>query len=74
MSKARELLRRALVRIALLLTGSVALIAAVWINVNAGKEVISGVFSPDSPEALVISMARLLAPAAGLWLVYRALR
>jgi hypothetical protein len=30
--------------------------------------------SPDSPAAIVGSVARLLAPALGLWLIYRGLR
>lgn len=67
-------LRILLIRMALLLAGGVALIIAIWINLNTGHEVFSGLLSPDSPEAIVVSVARLLAPAPGLWLIYRGLR
>jgi hypothetical protein len=68
------LLRGLLIRIALLVAGCAALIAAVWVNLNAGNEILSGLLSPDSPEAIVVSVARLLAPVLGLWLIYRGLR
>ena len=67
-------LRRLLIRFALLLAGGVALIIAIWINFNAGNEILSGLLSPDSPAAIVVSVARLLAPAFALWLIYRGLR
>lgn len=67
-------LRRLLIRVALLLAGGMALIIAIWINLNAGNEILSGLLSPDSPEAIVVSVARLLAPALALWLIYRGLR
>ena len=66
----RGLLRRA----TLLLTGCAALIVSVQININTGNEILSGVLSPDTPAAFVVSVARLLAPALGLWLIYRGLR
>jgi hypothetical protein len=68
------LLRGLLIRAALLVTGCVALIIAIWINLNAGTEILTGLLSPDDPEAIVVSVARLLAPALGLWLIYRGLR
>ena len=67
-------LRRLLIRFALLLAGGIALIIAIWINLNAGNEILSGLLSPDSPQAIVISVARLLAPASAIWLIYRGLR
>ena len=63
-----------LIRIALLLAGCALLYIAVWINFNAGHEILAGLLSPDSPTAIVVSVARLLAPALGLWLIYRGLR
>ena len=68
------LLRGLLIRITLLVAGCVALIAAIWVNLNAGNEILSGLLSPDSPEAITVSIARLLAPVPGLWLIYRGLR
>src|SRR5687768_6121808 len=58
-----------LIRIALLLIGCALLYIAVWINFNAGHEILAGLLSPDSPPAIVVSIARLLAPAIGLWLI-----
>ena len=63
-----------LFRIALLLAGCALLYIAVWININAGHEILAGLLSPGSPAAIVVSVARLLAPALGLWLIYRGLR
>ena len=63
-----------LFRIALLLAGCALLYIAVWINFNAGHEIVAGLVSPDSPTAIVVSIARLLVPAVGLWLIYRGLR
>lgn len=73
-SHAKEFLRVLLIRAAVLLTGCAALIVAVWINLNAGSEILAGLLSPDSPQAIAVSVARLLAPAPGLWLIYRGLR
>lgn len=70
----KELLRGFLTRIALLLAGCAALIAAVGISINSGPEILSGLLSPDSPEAIVVSVARLVGPVLGLWLIYRGLR
>ena len=67
-------LRGFLIRTALLLMGCAVLIVAVHINLNAGNEILSGLLSPASPTAIVVSVARLLAPALGLWLIYRGLR
>lgn len=58
----------------LAVAGCVALIVAIWINLNAGNEILSGLLSQDSPAAIVVSVARLLAPVPGLWLIYRGLR
>ncbi|MGH9258204.1 MAG: hypothetical protein ACRD3C_26885 [Vicinamibacterales bacterium] len=68
------LLRGLLMRAALLVAGCVALIVALQINRNAGNEILTGLLAPESPEAIVVSVARLLAPALGLWLIYRGLR
>ncbi|HET9386468.1 MAG TPA: hypothetical protein VFO67_15125 [Gemmatimonadales bacterium] len=68
------LLRGLLIRTALLIAGCAALIAAIWINLNAGREILTGLLSPDAPMAIVVSVARLLAPVLGLWLIYRGLR
>ena len=67
-------LGRLLVRIALLLAGGALLYIAIWINFNAGHKILAGLLSPDSPAAIVVSIARLLAPVLGLWLIYRGLR
>ena len=70
----KERLRALLIRVALLLAGCAAVIVAAWINMNSGPEILSGLLSPDSPEAIAVSVARLLAPVPGLWMIYRALR
>jgi hypothetical protein len=41
---------------------------------NAGRAILAGLLSPDSPIAIVNSIARLLIPAIGLWMIYRGLR
>ena len=71
---ATALLRGFLIRTALLVAGCAALIVAIWINLNAGREILTGLLSPDSPGAIAVSVARLMAPAVGLWLIYRGLR
>jgi hypothetical protein len=71
---ARALLRRLLIRTALLVAGCAALIIALGINRNAGHEILSGLLAPDDPQTIVVSVARLLAPVLGLWLIYRGLR
>lgn len=71
---ARLLLRALLIRTALLIAGSAASIIAIWINLNAGNEILAGLFQPDSAFAIAVSVARLAMPVAGLWLIYRALR
>jgi len=70
----KDLLRGLVIRSALLVAGCAALIAAIWINLNAGNEILTGLLSPDASMAIVVSVARLLAPALGLWLIYRGLR
>lgn len=66
-------LRKFLIRTALVLAGGMALVIAVSINVNAGNEILAGLLSPDSPQAIAITVARLLVPTVGLWLIYRGL-
>ena len=66
--------RRLLIRLALLLAGAVLLLGSIAINYNAGDEVVAGLVSPDSMVDLVVSIARLIAPIPGLWMIYRALR
>ena len=71
---ARVLLRALLIRITLLLAGCTVLVIAIWINLNAGSVILAGLLSPDSSVDIVVSVARLAAPAVGLWLIYRGLR
>ncbi len=70
----KAFLRGLLIRATLLLAGFAVLVVAIQININAGYEILSGLLSPDGPAAVVVSVARLLAPALGLWLIYRGLR
>ena len=70
----KGILRGFLIRIALLLAGCALLYIAIWINLNAGNEILAGLFSPSSSVDTAVSVARLAAPAFGLWLIYRALR
>ena len=72
--RSKVVLRALLVRLALLLAGCAVLIVAAQINVNAGTQILAGLFSPESPTDIVVSIARVLTPAVGFWLVYRALR
>jgi hypothetical protein len=72
--RVRVVLRAVLVRVALLLSGCAALIIAIQINENAGTQIVAGLFLPESPIAIAVSMARLAIPAVGLWLIYRGLR
>lgn len=69
---AKGLLRGLLVRMALLVAGDATLL--VTVRMNSGNEILAGLLSPDSPEAIVISVARVVAPALGLWMMYRGLR
>jgi hypothetical protein len=71
---AKVFLRAFLIRIALLLVGCAALIIAIWINLNAGNEILTGLISPDTSFEIVVSVARLAVPAVGLWLIYRGIR
>ncbi len=70
----KALLPGLLIRATLLVAGCAVLIVAIQININAGNAILSGLLSPDAPAAIVASIARLLAPALGLWLIYRGLR
>ena len=70
----KAVLRGLLIRATLLLAGCAALAIAIEINLNAGNEILSGLLSPDAPADIVVSVARLLAPVLGLWLIYRGLR
>jgi hypothetical protein len=72
--RAKVLLRALLIRIVLLIAGCAALIIAIEINVDAGSAILAGLFRPDSPFAIVVSVARIAFPAFGLWLIYRGLR
>src|SRR4051812_42160534 len=74
MDRVRVVMRALMIRMALLLAGCAALIISLQINENAGTQILAGLFRPDSPSAIVISIARLATPALGLWLVYRGLR
>ena len=70
----KAFLRGFMIRATLLLTGCAVLIVAIQINLNAANEILFGLLSPDAPAAIVVSVARLLAPVLGLWLIYRGLR
>lgn len=72
--RAKVILWALLVRMALLLAGCAVVIIAIWINLDAGNEILAGLFSPRSPVDTAVSVARLAAPALGLWLIYRGLR
>ncbi len=72
--RAKALLPTLLIRLAFLSAGCAVLIVAIWINLDAGSQILAGLFLPDSPYAIVVSVARLALPAAGLWLIYRGLR
>ena len=72
--QAKVFLRASLIRIAFLLVGCTALILAISINLNAGREILTGLISPSSSFEIVVTVARLAAPAVGLWLIYRGLR
>ena len=72
--RAKVILRALLIRLALLVVGCAALILAIWINLDAGNEILAGLFSPRSSVDTAVSVARLAAPAFGLWLIYRGLR
>jgi ABC-type nickel/cobalt efflux system permease component RcnA len=70
----RGWLRTLLVRLALVVTGGIVLAISLSINMNAGRAILAGLLSPDSPSAMVNSIARLLITAIGLWMIYRGLR
>src|SRR5687767_8635691 len=53
-------LRALLFRLVLLIAGGVVLAIALVINKGAGRAIIDGLLSPDSPNAIVVSVARLL--------------
>ena len=70
----RGWLRTLLVRLALVVTGGIVLAISLSINMNAGRAILAGLLSPESPSAMVNSIARLLITAIGLWMIYRGLR
>ena len=72
--RVKGVLRALLIRMGLVLAGCAALIISIQINENAGTQILAGLFSPESPTAIVLSVARLVTPAIGLWLIYRGLR
>ena len=67
-------LRTLIVRLALVVAGGIVLAISLSINMNAGRAILAGLVSPDSPIAIVNSVARLLIPTIGLWMIYRGLR
>ena len=67
-------LRPFLIRIVLVLVGCAVLTIAIQMNLNAGTQIVAGLFAPESPMAIVVSIVRLAMPAVGLWLIYRGLR
>jgi hypothetical protein len=71
--RTKTLLSKLFIRVAMFLAGCAALAMAVSLNFDAGRDILAGLLSPDSPTAIVVSIGRLMVPAVGLWLVYRAL-
>ena len=71
---AKRLLRALLIRVVLVLVGCIALAITIQVNLNAGNAILAGLFSPDSSFDIVVSVARLAAPAVALGLIYRGLR
>jgi hypothetical protein len=69
----KSVVRIVLVRGALLAAGCALVAGGIGMSFGAGNEIVSGLLSPDDAMAIVVSVARLLVPAAGLWLIYRAL-
>lgn len=69
---AKRLLRALAIRLAFVAAGCGVLILTV--RINTGNEILAGFLSPESPEAIAYSVARLLGPAVGLYLIYRGLR
>ena len=69
----KSVVRTLLVRGALLLAGCALFAGGVAISFGAGPEIVAGLLSADDPFAIAVSVARLLVPGAGLWLIYRAL-
>ena len=67
-------LRALLFRLVLVVGGGVVLAIALSINRGAGRAILAGLLSPDSTNAIVISVTRLLITAIGLWMIYRGLR
>ena len=74
LEQGRGWLRALLVRLALVVAGGIVFAIALSINMNAGRAILAGLLSPDSPTAIVNSVARLLITALGLWMIYRGLR
>ena len=72
--RVKVVLRAFLIRVAFVLAGGTALIISIQVNENAGTQILAGLFSPESPTAIVLSVVRLVTPAVGLWLIYRGLR
>ena len=70
----RRWLRTLLLRLALVVAGGIVFAIALSINMNAGRAILAGLVSPESPSAIVNSVARLLITGAGLWMIYRGLR
>jgi len=66
-------LRALLIRAVFVCAGGIVFVLSLSINMNAGHVIVAGLRSPDSPVAFVISLARLLMPFAGLWLITRGL-
>jgi len=69
---AKRLARALFLRLAFLAAGCGVLLLTV--RINTGNEILAGFLSPESPEAIAWSVARLLGPALGLYLIYRGLR
>ena len=43
-------------------------------RIENGRAILAGLLSPESPSAIVSSVARLLITGVGLWMIYRGLR
>ena len=55
------------------LAGGAALLVLTT-RINTGPQILAGLLSPESPEAIAFSVARLIGPVIGVYLIYRGLR
>ena len=73
LDRLKSIVRTVLIRGALLAAGCALVAGGIGLSFGEGNEIVAGLMSPDNPFAIAVSVARLLVPAAGVWLIYRAL-